>query len=58
MSGFGILFGTLSLRRTRLVRFKNASGVPAFDVFEAGPERNHFESFILAVQNEIKKRRG
>ena len=57
MGAFGLIFGALSLRRTRLVRFKNLSGVPAFDVFEAGPEKTRFDSFVAGIQDKIKERK-
>ncbi len=56
LGGFGIVFGLLSMRRISVARFKNLSGVAALDIFEAGPKKGEYQSFVSVLQDEIKRK--
>jgi hypothetical protein len=50
----GIVFSLLSARRIPVARFKNTAAVAVLDIFQAGPRKKEFESFIANLQTHIR----
>jgi hypothetical protein len=49
----GLGLALVSLRPIELSRFKSHAGVPAFDVFRAGPMKDQFDSFTHEIEVQI-----
>lgn len=60
----GISFGIattyllLTLKRIELRQFPYRTGSLAFDVWRSGPDSEHFEEFISAIENQIIKHKN
>jgi len=52
----GSLILIIGLKKYQIVRFKTKAGVPALDLFEAGPMKSEFPDFLEQVLAAIKKK--
>lgn len=50
---FGLIFFLFFLKRLKIARFLNTSGVVAFDIIKRGKSQNQFEDFVAKIVNQI-----
>jgi hypothetical protein len=55
LCGAAWLSALIFRRPTEFAQFVNSNGTIAFDVARAGPDRDHFDEFVVAIEHEIRR---